>query len=76
MVDIFTYAPSHAKGKVEGLCGNFDGNMDNDLYPKGMNEIDPGDTGERPKTFVESYRYMLFILYFSGYMYISITYCS
>ena len=56
-LDVHVFAPSHLRGTIEGLCGNYDGDRTNDLYPKGMDSNSPNDNSSQPRDFSNSYRY-------------------
>ena len=56
-MDIYVFAPRLLRGNIEGLCGNYDGASDNDLYPKGTNSNSPNDNSWQPNDFIRSFRY-------------------
>lgn len=55
----YVYVTSEDKNKLAGLCGDFDGNILNDLT--GKNPANPGTS------FLESWRFSEFVFYFKMY---------
>ena len=54
-LNIYFFAPPGLKGNIEGLCGSYDDNPSNDLYPMGESGI-TDDRVDYPVNFIQSYR--------------------
>jgi len=51
-LDVHVYALAEDFGNSEGLCGNFNGDRNDDLTIRGTNQVDSGD---EPILFANSY---------------------